>query len=63
MKCFKISASDYTPGAQEVKNFYSLLQDKFHHAITGMTSSKLILDRADHREKNMGLQSLNPKVG
>jgi hypothetical protein len=57
-ECFKISASDYTPGAQEVKNFYALLQDKFHHAITGMTSSKLILDRADHHEKNMGLQTI-----
>jgi hypothetical protein len=56
-ECFKISASDYAPGAQEVKNFYALLQDKFHHAITGMTSSKLILDRADYKENNMGLQT------
>ena len=57
-ECFKISASDYDPTARQVKTFYALLQDKFHHAVTTMTSSKLILDRADHTESNMGLQTL-----
>lgn len=56
-ECFKISASDYDPSAKEVRSFYALLQDKFHHAVTMMTSSKLILDRADHTDDNMGLQS------
>lgn len=56
--CFKISSSDYDPKSQEVRSFYALLQDKFHHAITGMTSSKLILDRADHKEENMGMYSM-----
>lgn|GEM_PF-230966 len=57
-ECFKLSSSDYDPSSQEVRTFYALLQDKFHHAVTGMTSSKLILDRADHLEENMGLQSM-----
>lgn len=56
-ECFKISASDYEPSSQEVRTFYSLLQDKFHHAITKMTSSKLIMDRASYKEDNMGLIS------
>ncbi|HEK1928030.1 TPA: virulence RhuM family protein [Proteus mirabilis] len=56
--CFKISASDYDPSSREVRMFYMLLQDKFHHAITGMTSSKLILDRANHLEDNMGLYNI-----
>lgn len=56
-ECFKISASDYEPTSQEVRTFYSLLQDKFHHAITKMTSSKLIMDRANYKEDNMGLVS------
>lgn len=56
-ECFKISASDYDSNSQEVRSFYALLQDKFHHAVTTMTSSKLILDRADHTDENMGLQS------
>lgn len=57
--CFKISSSDYDSKSPEVRSFYALLQDKFHHAITGMTSSKLILDRADHLEENMGVYSMN----
>ncbi|MDR9759006.1 RhuM family protein [Rhizobium redzepovicii] len=57
-ECFKVSSSDYDPSAQQVRRFYALLQDKFHHAVTGMTSSKLILDRADHRETRMGLQTM-----
>jgi len=58
-ECFKISSSDYDPTSKEVRLFYALLQDKFHHAVTGMTSSKLIMDRADHKEDNMGLQTIS----
>lgn len=57
--CFKISSSDYDTKSPEVRSFYALLQDKFHHAITGMTSSKLILDRADHSVDNMGMFSMD----
>jgi hypothetical protein len=57
-ECFKVSSSDYDPSARQVRTFYALLQDKFHHAVTGMTGSKLVLDRADHREPKMGLRSL-----
>ncbi|WP_020395932.1 RhuM family protein [Thiolinea disciformis] len=57
-ECFKISASDYDPSSPEVKTFYALLQDKFHHAVTKMTASKLILERADHADQNMGVQSV-----
>ncbi|KGJ06925.1 hypothetical protein IC63_10040 [Paracoccus sphaerophysae] len=60
-ECFKISASDYEPSSQQVKTFYALLQDKFHHAITGMEGSKLILDRVDHRQPNMGVQTFKGK--
>jgi hypothetical protein len=55
--CFKLSASNYEPTSDEVRSFYSLLQDKFHHAITKMTASKLVKDRADASEDNMGLIS------
>ncbi len=57
-ECFKISASDYQPNSQEVRNFYSLLQDKFHYAITRMTASKLIMDRADSKKEKMGLVTI-----
>ncbi len=58
-ECFKLAASDYEPSSKEVKKFYSLLQDKFHHAITRMTASKLILDRANSSEVNMGIQTVS----
>tara|TARA_B100000614_G_C14556047_1_gene495562 strand:- start:1408 stop:2469 length:1062 start_codon:yes stop_codon:yes gene_type:complete len=61
-ECFKLAASDYEPSATEVKKFYSLLQDKFHHAVTQMTASKLILDRAHHTYDNMGLKSLKGEI-
>lgn len=57
-ECFKIGSSDYDPASQLVKTFYALLQDKFHYAITSMTSSKLIIDRANYKDSNMGLQTL-----
>ncbi|MGS4948271.1 RhuM family protein [Meridianimarinicoccus sp. RP-17] len=56
-ECFKISAADYEPTSQQVKTFYALLQDKFHHAVTGQTGAKIIMDRADHREEHMGVQT------
>lgn len=61
-ECFKLAASDYEPSSQEVKSFYALLQDKFHHAITKMTSSKLVLDRANHADVNMGLQTFDGAI-
>lgn len=57
-ECFKICSSDYDSTSKTVKSFYALLQDKFHHAVTGMTSTKLILDRADHKAESMGMQTI-----
>lgn len=57
-ECFKICSSDYDSSSKQVRSFYALLQDKFHHAITGMTSSKLVMDRASHLAENMGMQSM-----
>ncbi|MEM8134042.1 RhuM family protein [Morganella morganii] len=57
--CFKESASDYDGNSPEVRSFYSKMQDKFHYAITGMVSAKLILDRANHEDDNMGLNSFS----
>jgi hypothetical protein len=60
-ECFKISASDYNKSSKAVRSFYALLTDKFLHAVTNQTSSKLVLDRADHLEDFMGLQTFEGK--
>lgn len=52
---FKLASSDYEPSSLLVRSFYAKLQDKFHHAITSLTASKLVLDRAEHSDINMGL--------
>ncbi len=59
--CFAISASDYQPSSKEAKKFFALLQDKFLHAVTKSTSSKLIMDRSDHLDDNCGLQTIAGK--
>ena len=56
-ECFKISSSDYEQNATETRSFYAKLQDKFTYAITGQTSSQVILDRADGLKGFMGLTS------
>jgi hypothetical protein len=53
---FKLASTDYISDSKECRKFYALLQDKFHYAITGSTASKIIIERADHRKPNMGLQ-------
>lgn len=53
---FKESSIDYDPQSKHCRSFYALLQDKLHYAITTMTASEIILDRADHKEPNMGIQ-------
>ena len=57
-ECFKISSSDYDKDSQETRSFYARLQDKFHYAVAGKTASQVILDRADHRQPDMGLRTM-----
>lgn len=46
---------DYDPSAKATKRFFSAIQNKLHYAIHGKTAAELILDRANHKTKNMGL--------
>lgn len=46
---------DYDASAEITKNFYALVQNKFHFAITGNTAAELIYKNADAQKENMGL--------
>lgn len=46
---------DYDKNAQITQNFYAMVQNKFHYAITGKTAAEIIYNSADHNKKNMGL--------
>jgi hypothetical protein len=46
---------DYDPISDITKNFYALVQNKFHYAITGQTAAEIIYKNADAQKENMGL--------
>lgn len=46
---------DYDRNAQTTKDFYAMIQNRFHYAITGQTAAEIIYSKADHNEPNMGL--------
>ncbi len=46
---------DYDPKAPTTKEFYAMVQNKFHYAIVGKTAAEIVYDSADHTRENMGL--------
>lgn len=50
-------AVDYDPNAAETQEFFQIVQNKLHWAITGKTAPEIIHERADARKDNMGLTS------
>ncbi len=46
---------DYNPQSEITKNFYAMVQNKFHYAITGHTAAEIIYKKADAQKENMGL--------
>lgn len=53
---FKLAA-DYEPKAEETLEFFKIIQNKLHWAITGQTAAELIAGRSNPEESNMGLTS------
>lgn len=48
---------DYDTSATATKRIFAAVQNKLHYAIHGQTAAEVIVDRADHRQENMGLTS------
>lgn len=46
---------DYDRDATITKEFYAMVQNKFHYAITGQTAAEIVYNRADHTKDHMGL--------
>ena len=46
---------DYDPSSQVTKDFYSMVQNKFHFAITGNTAAEIVYSKADKSKPKMGL--------
>lgn len=46
---------DYDKNSQITRDFYAMIQNKFHYAITGQTAAEIISSKADASSENMGL--------
>lgn len=46
---------DYDRTSPTTRDFYAMVQNKFHYAIAGQTGAEIIYTRADHTKENMGL--------
>ena len=46
---------DYNKNSLETREFYAMVQNKFHYAITGKTAPEIIYTTADNQKENMGL--------
>lgn len=47
--------TDYDRNAPTTKEFYAMIQNRFHYAITGHTAAEIIYTKADHTKEHMGL--------
>ena len=50
-------SADYDSQAKITKQFFAIVQNKLHWAITGKTAAEIIYSEADHRKKFMGLKT------
>ncbi len=48
-------AVDYDPSTAQTKEFFQMVQNKLHWAVTGRTAAEIIAGRADAEKPNMGL--------
>lgn len=48
---------DYSPTSEIARNFYAMIQNKFHFAITGKTAAEIIYETADKQKPFMGLKT------
>ena len=46
---------DYDRNSPTTYNFYAMMQNKFHYAISGQTAAEIIYTKADRNKENMGL--------
>lgn len=48
---------DYSSTSEIAKNFYAMIQNKFHFAITGKTAAEIIYETVDKQKPFMGLKT------
>lgn len=46
---------DYDKNSPTTHDFYAMIQNRFHYAITGQTAAEIVYHNADHTKEHMGL--------
>lgn len=50
-------STDYDKNSPTTRDFYAMVQNRFHYAITGQTAAEIVFSKADHTKDHMGLTS------
>lgn len=48
-------STDYDKNAPTTRDFYAMIQNRFHYAITGQTAAEIVYTKVDHTKQHMGL--------
>ena len=48
-------STDYDKNSATTRDFYAMIQNRFHYAITGQTAAEIVYTKADHTKEHMGL--------
>ena len=48
-------STDYDKNSTTTQDFYAMIQNRFHYAITGQTAAEIVYTKADHTKEHMGL--------
>ena len=48
-------STDYDKNSPTTRDFYAMIQNRFHYAITEQTAAEIIYSKADHTKDHMGL--------
>lgn len=48
-------STDYDKNSLTTRDFYAMIQNRFHYAITGQTAAEIVYTKTDHRKEYMGL--------
>lgn len=60
---FAECSTDYDPNSQTTRDFYSMVQNKFHYAITNQTAAEIVITHADSQKPNMGITTWKNSPG
>ena len=48
-------STDYDKTSTTTRDFYAMIQNRFHYAITGQMAAEIVYTKADHTKEHMGL--------